>query len=377
MNKEQAQSINKMVEDIHEANKQAGWYMGMTYLDAGTAFFPFPPLGPVNPSPLEAYNSQLFMSGFVNNPSTVWYSNIGEFEKRDPENFFLVGDDDGDIVSNLISYFTQLIIFKVNSTWMLSGQDLANLSLVQATDQYGCLSNNSACVFEQKLWFLDRKGICEFNGANTRIVSNKIEPIFRRINISAARITAAMSHVKSRNQVWCDFPIDGSNYNNMRAVYDYLADAWTTVPIDQTTCLTKESKSYTLSLPFFGNYSGMIYQYGQSLTLNNGVGPTHVIQTRFIHDMGHSVEKQFRRLYVDALIPSGSTQTWVANFYTNQGSTAAMSMTLVLSDFQRRFDFGLPAADMSIEFIYSGGQFLQLNGYTIEYRFQRDTTYSS
>ena len=163
----------------------------------------------------------------------------------------------------------------------------------------------------------------------------------------------------------------------MRAVYDYLADAWTTVPIDQTTCLTKESKSYTLSLPFFGNYSGMIYQYGQSLTLNNGVGPTHVIQTRFIHDMGHSVEKQFRRLYVDALIPSGSTQTWVANFYTNQGSTAAMSMTLVLSDFQRRFDFGLPAADMSIEFIYSGGQFLQLNGYTIEYRFQRDTTYSS
>ena len=29
MNKEQAQSINKMVEDIHEANKQAGWYTNL------------------------------------------------------------------------------------------------------------------------------------------------------------------------------------------------------------------------------------------------------------------------------------------------------------------------------------------------------------
>ena len=34
MNKEQAQSINKMVEDIHEANKQAGWYTNLKFQQA-------------------------------------------------------------------------------------------------------------------------------------------------------------------------------------------------------------------------------------------------------------------------------------------------------------------------------------------------------
>lgn len=364
--------INEPPEDIF-----GDYYLGSTTIDAGTGLLPnFHPFYGVNPGCLAQYNSQLFMGGFFANPSTVWFSNIGEFEKRDVENFFIVGDDDGDIVSNLVPYFTQLIVFKVNSSWMLSGTDPDTFALAQVTDQYGCLSNNSACIWADKLWFLDRKGVCEFNGANTRVVSTKIEPIFKRINISAARITSTMTHVKERNQVWCDFPIDGSSFNNIRAIYDYIADAWTTSVISQTTYLTKESKSYTLSLPYFGDYSGMIYQHGQSFTLNNGVAPTHVIQTRFLNDMGHSVEKMFRRLYVDATITAGSTQTWVANFYTDQGVTAALSMTLVLSDFQRRFDFGLPAADMSVEFIYSGGQFLKLNGYTIEYRFQRAVTSS-
>lgn len=79
----------------------------------------------------------------------------------------------------------------------------------------------------------------------------------------------------------------------------------------------------------------------------------------------------FRRLYVDAAIPSGSTYDILVNFYTDQGTTAALSMTMTISEFQKRLDFGLPAKDMSVEFVYSEGNFLKLNGYTIEYRFQR------
>lgn len=326
-----------------------------------------------NPRCIETYNNQLFMGGFQTNPDVFWVSLPGEFEKRDPENFFSVGADDGDIISNMKAYFTQIIIFKVNSTYAVAGDDPDNFAIAQTTNQYGCLSNNSACVWEQKLWFLDKKGICQYDGANTQIVSTRIEPIFRRMNIAVARITSSMVHVKERNEIWCAIPIDGAQYNNIIAVYDYVSDAWTTRTISNLSFLSETSKSYTAPLPYFGNYSGMIHQFGQSLLTDNGVPFTCRIKTRYANDMGNSVEKQFRRLYLDMTIPSGVTQNIGINFYADQGSSPYMSMTMSMTQFQQRIDYGIPAKDLSYEFIYNGGQFLQLNGYSIDFRYQRNT----
>ncbi len=328
-----------------------------------------------NPKTIEQFQNTLFLSGFASTPDTVWYSRPGEFEALDIDAFFDFRSNDGDIVTCLKAYFTQLVIFKVNSIGVITGNVADDtFTLSEVTTQYGNLSNNSACVWNQKMWFLDKSGVCEYNGANTRIVSDRVEDYFLRMNVQAARFTASMIHVKEHNEVWCAIPIDGAEKNNIIIVYDYLADAWTTKPISQLTYLANMTQGVDKQVTRYGDYSGMVYSFGQSLVLNNGVAPTCVIKTGFIHNMGHSVEKMFRRLYLDAAIPAGSTQTIAVNFYQNQGVSPVLQTTMVISDYQKRIDYGISAADMAIEFIYSEGTFLKLNGYTVEYRFQRSVT---
>ena len=343
------------------------------------------PISDGNPLAIEVFASQLFTAGHAYAPDRVWYSQIGQYQKRDLEGFFEVNSNDGDICSCLVSFFTQLVIFKTNSIYVLTGSDPDSFVLTQVNSQYGCLAPNAACIWEQNLWFLDKKGICAFNGANTKVVSTKMEDYFNRMNIANARHLAVMLHVKERSEVWCAIPIDGSAYPNILIVYDYVADAWTTrdVPgaigssgtygLHALNNLYQAAQGSTKAVTFWGDSSGSIFNFGNSLLSDNGSGMTCVIQTRFLSDLGHSVEKQWRRLYIDAVIPAGTTQVWEINFYADQGSTPVLSQTFALSDFQRRMDFGIPSKDLSVEFIYSGGQFLQLNGYTIEYRFQRAT----
>lgn len=326
-----------------------------------------------NPVALEIYSNQLFNAGNVSYPDRVQYSRIGEYEKNDAEAFFEVGSGDGDLVVNLVSYFTQLIIFKRQSIYALSGADPDTFQVATVTTQYGCLSNRSACVWEQNLWFLDTKGIAEYNGANTKIVSDGLDPIFARMNVAAARSSAFMLHVKSRKEIWCAFPVDGSTTNNIIVVFDYVSKQWYTKTNEylasayETSIGTGDTRPILLS----GNYQGQIKQYGPSLFLDNPNAFTCAIKSRYLNDLGNSVEKMFRRLYVDADIPTGSTQDVLVNFYTNQSDTPALQITMSLSEFQKRIDFGLSAKDLSVEFVYSGAEFFKLNGYTIEYRFQR------
>lgn len=328
---------------------------------------------PQNPRTIEVYANALFSAGFLQFPDTVWPSRLGEFEKHDLEAFFDFRANDGDIITCLKTYFTQLIIFKTNSIGCLTGTDPSTYTLSEMTTEYGCLSNNAACVWEQKLWFLDKSGVCEYNGANTRCVSDRIEYIFKEMNIPAAKNVASMIHVKERNEVWCSFPTGTNTTCDKIAIYDYLSDAWTIRTIRSGTSLNL-LRGVSNQAFYFGDASGMIFKYNASLTTDNGSAFTCLIQTRFCHDMGHSVEKMFRRLYIDAVVPSGQTYNIGVNFYANQGTTPVLQTTMSISEYQKRLDFGISGSDLSIEFVYSDGNFLKLNGYTLEYRFQRSVS---
>lgn len=328
---------------------------------------------PSNPYSIELFANAMFFAGFSSTPHLVWYSRLGEFEKKDFDAFIEVRTDDGDVITCLKSYLTYLIVFKLRSTHQISGSDADTYSLVEATDQYGCLSNRSATVFEQRLWFLDSKGICEFNGANTKIISPKMEFLFDRMNIQAARTQAIMLTVKERNEVWCVIPVDGSSVNNYIVIYDYVADAWYYRPLNYPmTALTRVFGGTNQPIPYLGSQSGLIFNYGISFTTDNGTGFTCVIRSRFNSDLGNSVEKQYRRLFLDADTVSGVTAPITVNFYKDQdGSSAVLSRTMYLNNFQNRIDFGIPAKDLSVELVYSLATPLRINGYTLEYRFQR------
>jgi hypothetical protein len=323
----------------------------------------------VVPSFTEIFQNRLFMAGLTGTPSTVWFSELAKPELIDPSFFFEVRTNDGDGIKGLKSYLDRLMIFKERSTHELIGDDPTNFVLRQISDQYGCINNNSAVVYKQQCWFLDIRGICEYNGANVGIISNdKIDPIFQRMNLTAAKAEAFAIHNKSRNEVYFAIPVDGATLNNLIVTHDYVTGAWGTWDGFQPSYMTVARATFMTDRLFFGDYQGRVNHLDSTIFGDNGAGITVLLKTRFLHDPENSVQKQFRRLWVDNT-PIGTTAALNVNFYQDYGSSVVASRTMYLNQFQSRIDYGVNARSMSLEMSNNSASYsVKLHGYSIDYR---------
>ena len=324
------------------------------------------------PRYMEIYNNQLFMAGFSALLSTVLWSNIGEPEGVDPTFNAEFRTNDGDRVTGLKSYNGALVVTKERSTHRLVGGNPDNFAIQEITDQYGCLSNRAMVTFEDYLWFLDTKGIVEYNGANIKIISEKVEPIFSSMNIAAARENAVAIHNRQFNEVWFSIPCNGASLNNCVVVYDYLAKAWTKYEGVDSSALFQAKGALSQRSVFVGGYTGSIFFFGASLTSDQGRSITCMMQPRFLAPTGHTTERQFRRLYLDVNPILGITQAINVDFRTNYGTSIVLTRTMYQAPYQSRIDFGLSAKSIQPTFTHVSASLpLQINGFTFESRFQR------
>lgn len=326
------------------------------------------------PRYLDVYNNQMMMAGYSFLPSTFFFSNIGDPESINPLNSIPVRTNDGDRITGIKSFNGAFMIFKQKSFHILTGEDPANFALRELSDQYGCVSHRAIAQYNDFLLFLDRKGIVKFNGANFEIISTPLDPLFQRMNLTAALDKATMVHDKVRNQVLIGMPIDGSTVNNITIVYDYLLDAWTTYdgydPQQYVTIKGRNSEYQS----FFSNYSNMIHNFWPSLTSDNGVGFTVQAKSRFVKLFGESIEEQFRRLYLNVDPITSATIGLTINFYQDYGTSNVLTRTMYADPFQSRIDFGIPAKSLSFEVSKNDADtILRLHGFTIESRLQRWT----
>lgn len=331
----------------------------------------------LSPRYIELFNNQLFMAGFSSLLSSVFFSDIGEPEGIGATATFEVRTNDGDRVTGMRSYSSQLAISKLRSFHTLSGDNPQNFTLQERSDQYGCVSNRAMAVFNDRMLFLDSKGVCQFNGANIGIISNDMEPVFLRMNVAAAQDEAMMIHVKPRNEIWTVFPIDGATMNNQMVVYDYYANEWYERVGINVSSINQVTFNEPYPTPFYGGYTGNIFNFGASLPGDNGMGITLLFRSRWHNGGGDSTEKQFRRLWLDVVPNSpsqGGTTVVNVNFYANHNEiTPALTRQMFGATWQTRIDFGIPAKSLLVEFsFFSTTQQLQINGYALGQRFQRD-----
>lgn len=320
----------------------------------------------------EIYENRLFLSGFSSTPSTVWFSDTGEPEGITPDSNFEVRTNDGDYVTCLKSYITNLIIGKKNSFHVLYGDNPNNFYLKELSDQYGILNNHCAVSNQSYLWFLDRKGIVFWNGSEPQVISNKIQPIFDSMNYNAALNSACMIHDKLRNQILVGIPVNGSTLNNLTVVYDYLVQAWTTYDGFTPTVFQAIQGRNNTKNAFYGSFSGLVNYFGPSFFSDPGnSGSSFYIKTRFIHDIGESYQKVFRRLFMN-IDPPSVTLTMNINFFQDFGSSVVKSVSMSIGSFQARIDFGISAKSLAFEASNLQNSFpFKLHGFTIESRLQR------
>lgn len=326
---------------------------------------------PVYPKYLELYQNRLFASGFSGSASTIWYSDIAEPEGFLPDSNFEVRTNDGDVVTAMKAYTTAFYVFKQKSFHVLTGDNPDNFLLRQISDQYGCINNRCAFTFDDYLVFLDQKGVILWNGSRLEVLSNKIQPVFDLMNFSAAQSVAIGAHDKLRNQILFAIPINGSAVNNVTLVYDYLVGAWTKQDgYSPSVFASIQGRNNTKNL-FYGGSSGSVNWFGSSFGLDNGVGCTLYYKTRFLHELGDSTQKQFRRFYLNTDAPS-ATLSFNMNFFQDYGSSVVLNRTFSINQFQNRMDFGISAKSLAYEMSKVGSTIaLRVHGFTIESRLQR------
>ncbi len=325
------------------------------------------------PKFVETHDNRLFIAGMSYSPSTFFFSEFGEPEHFEADFGFEVRTQDGEPISGLKEYSGNLMVFKYSSFHQLStaADDFANWVLTPISTEYGCLSNRAVTTFSNLCVFLDRKGVIQYNGANIEILSTKVDPIFQRMNVNAAKNTAQLTYDKQRNEILCDIPVDGATMNNLTVVYDIIAKAWTTEAGYNSAVRAIAQGQLSNRENFYGGYSGLVSYFGPSFTSDNGTAFTTIIKSGFLTDLGNSTQKVFRRLWADTT-PVGTSAFVDVHLYQDYGASIIVSATLPLVPFQNRIDFGVSAKSLSVEFVKSGTFKMALHGFSIAYRFQRN-----
>lgn len=325
------------------------------------------------PKFLEIYNNQLFMAGFSSVPSTVYWSDIGEPENVDPTFFAEFRTNDGDMVTGMKSYSGSLVVTKKKSFHRITGGVPDNFAIQEISDQYGCLSNKTLIQWEDYLWFLDDKGIVQYNGANIEVISTKIQPIIDSMNIDAAVNNAVGLFNRSQNELWFAIPTNGATMNNTILVYDTIVKAWTKYEGINISTLAYARGQLSKNTPFVGGYTGNIFNFDSSLYGDNGRAITCLIKTHYLSARNQTNESQYRRFYLDVDPIIGTTQPINVDFSVNYGASINASRTMYQNPFQSRVDFGIPARSIQASISHVSASLpIKVNGFAFTSRFQRD-----
>lgn len=330
---------------------------------------------------LEVYSNRLWLANKASN--SIYFSELMAPQVVESENYFSLVGNETDIMG-LKAFNQSLMIGMRKGMFRLTGSDQSNFNVQEVTNEYGVIANKSMVVWHEKLWFLDQGRIVQYDGANFTKVSDAIESILRTVDFDAAEENASAMHVQKRNEIWFSVPILGSTFNRI-LVYDYLIGAWTTFKAISATAL---NELYTLSDPtvgsypyqternpryFFGSPGGSLYYFDPTFKQDNGANITLSFKTKYHMPFAKTAVAQFRRFMLDTG-PIAATLSFNLDFYKNYATlTAALTRTLVTSDFQRRIDYGIPAQSLALRVSHSSGNTDHyIYGYTVESRFQRN-----
>ncbi len=326
----------------------------------------------LKPRYAEIVNNQLFAAGFSAALSTVRWSEVGEPEQVDPTWFNEVRTNDGDRITGLRSFLGDGIITKRRSWHRFRANNPEDVTFGEISTEYGNLSNKCLVVHDSDLYGLDDKGVVLYNGAEIKLISDKVEPVFRRMNVAAALDNACAINNRLRNELWFAFPVDGATMNNMLVVYDYLVNAWSTWSGLNVSSLGYFHGGTFSPRGFYGGYTGSVRNFGSSLTGDDGQGFTCLVQSRFHSGEGESITKLYRQLFLN-LTATGVTTAIGVNLYTDYGTTPVYMTTLQQSPFQSRIDFGVQCKSISVELAnFSSTASIQIPGYALKYRVLRN-----
>lgn len=201
-----------------------------------------PPIKPHGLPPRAKYStsfrSQLILTGKVDSPNEVFYSDIDSPEfYPSGDNAFIVDTEFGDIVTGISGNNQSLFVFKQRSIHQVSGdlaQDVFRVDRVNA-GEIGCVAHHTIKEVEGVLFFLSDDGVYAIasNEIAPKEISVNIEPKFQSTTTNFNSKQAVAINWLEKDKYILFMPEveveDGSTVANTGSrtfVFDYFHGAW-------------------------------------------------------------------------------------------------------------------------------------------------------
>jgi hypothetical protein len=167
--------------------------------------------------------------GVFRYPSRIYWSNAGTAETFESSSYIDVGADDGAEITALLPFGEQILVFKNDSVWALTGTDEDTFALYQLEDKIGTESTFGVYAYMNTAYFFDyRTGIWGYDGARFAKISDPIDEILLNgINREAILKAFLMVH---EDRLYCSVPWNEvttpADVNTKTFVYDLQLRAW-------------------------------------------------------------------------------------------------------------------------------------------------------
>jgi len=323
-----------------------------------------------------------FVSGVSANPNRLYWSDL-----EDSDDFTNgvtgsvdVNPDDGDQITALATLKDELIIFKRNRIWSLTGFGTSAFTISDVNERvtgFGTPSHRSIINVGNDLYYLSHTGgIPEFRSLQrTRfgvlveggIISDDITGTMKGLN--EGRLNQVAGTFDGRRAYW-SYPLSGSTTNNQVSVLDTITKGWVRYTGMDATIWAEFNFSAESSIYFgeAGNDS-LVYRLDTS-TSDNGAAISFKVDTRRFGADRQEIKKKWKYFFVTAdetgdydltvqFSPDGFDFETLETMNLKSGSSTfpfTFPITLGTTDVQRkRFNFAKQTKyTMQMRFLQEG-----------------------
>jgi len=274
--------------------------------------------------------------------SRVYFSDAGTANKISggaAGSWLTIGADDGTTIRGMKLFGGEIIVFKEESVWTLSGTDEDTFSVNLLSDEYGCHAQHTIGVHNDVLYFMDPyAGVISYNGARFEVVSRDInDRLFAALNRSAGFKSQGFID-SAEEKYYLSVPVGGvtalpTDRPTTTYVYDIRLKVWTEYDYGFSS-IVKVDATVSVSDPVAGggplwvvapDSTLGVFEINSGLT-DNGTQFTSTMRTAFLNPDDVDDAHRLRGLSVLASTtsPAGSV---TSSFYRDFNTTNAMYTT--------------------------------------------------
>ena len=263
------------------------------------------------------------------NKSTDWTT-------ADDAGNITVTNSKGDLTA-IKEYADHIITWSEYSMHELYGTGPTNYTLVDISNNIGCVSDRSVQEVKGRLFWLDYEGVYQYTGGEPKKISQKVDSFIKNINWTYKTKISAGTY---GDKYYLSIPYSSSaTDNNLILVYDVYRDVWVT-----------ETGAFDSFVTVGNNLYGMDTTGGIYNMVNGD--PTSDVSWSFETKpfyMGDKITvQQMHNVY------KGSTSADMTLSYTTSASSTTYNSLISSSKFtmnnsEQRTQFRLPTTDISKE----------------------------